>query len=112
MASESGRLAVFSGSTLVPIGAFLAVSMVAYQVYDSLRSEIRVGVQSSRDELRNGLQANRDEIRDVRDDVRSLRSEITARTDDRWRRTDMRLWITDFQAKNPSVVVPPLPSGP
>lgn len=99
MATESQRPAILSSNTLVPLGAFLLVSVGGYQVYDSLRLEIREGNQS-----------NRDDIRDVREDVRSLRTEINSKTDDRWRRTDTELLMSDLYRKNPTLVPASLPS--
>lgn len=97
MASENGRPMILSASTLMPLGAFLIVSIGGYQVYDSLRGDIRDGIQS-----------NRDDIRDVREDVRALRTELSSKTDDRWRKTDMKLWAAEFRSKNPNAVVPPV----
>lgn len=97
MATDNGRPAILSANTLMPLGAFLIVSIGGYQVYDSLRSDIRDGIQS-----------NRDDIRDVREDVRSLRAEISVKTDDRWRKTDMKVWASEFRSKNPTVTVPPV----
>lgn len=83
----------------MPLGAFLVVSIGGYQVYDSLRADIREGIQS-----------NRDDIRDVREDVRALRTEINSKTDDRWRRTDMELLMSDLYRKNPTLVPGSMPS--